>query len=390
MYKRFHHNNQRRRSGFRRPLNNAATTIDQYIKKAESQGPVEEIEVKGSFEDFGLNPIILKNISKAGYTHPTNIQSQAIGKIIEGKDLVAISNTGTGKTAAFILPIIEKCISDKRLMCLVLVPTRELAIQVVEETKKYTGGTNVSSVSVYGGVGIYGQIQALKRYPNIVVATPGRLKDISKRNGIDLRNFEIVVLDEVDRMLDIGFLPDIRMILSQLSPNRQSLFFSATVSRQIEQIIADFSKNPVKIVTKSTEAAKLVDQDIVKFNKDNKFERLVTLLNKPENNRVILFVRTKRGADELGRKLYNARVKSDVIHGNKNQYLRSRAVSNLKTMSQHVLVATDVAARGIDIPKVDLVVNYDEPATREDYIHRIGRTGRAGSKGRALTFVPEK
>lgn len=357
-----------------------------YVRAAENK--TEEVEeVTSNFSDFNLNPTVLANIKSMGYNKPTPVQDKAMRAILEGKDVVAIANTGTGKTGGFLLPTLTKLADNKRLMALVLVPTRELAAQVVEECNKYARGLGIRAVSIVGGVNMYGQIQDLKRNPQVVVATPGRLKDLAKRNTVDLRMFEIVILDEVDRMVDIGFLPDVKILVAQLGQPRQSLFFSATITPAIQEVLGQFSKDPVVITTKKTETASLIDQDVVTYDKENKFDKLVSLLDLKENFKVILFTRTKRGADELGRNLYKSRVRAEIIHGNKTQGARMRALDNFKRDRAQVLVATDVAARGIDIPRVDLVVNYDEPATYADYVHRIGRTGRAGKTGRALTFV---
>lgn len=372
----------------RKPSHSASIDPRAYVMKA---APVTEAEVftpKHSFADFKLDHKILTNITKSGYTNPTPIQDEAIEPILEGSDVVAIANTGTGKTATFLLPTLTKIMRDRRERALVMVPTRELAIQVREELEKFAQGTGIRSLLVMGGSNIVSQMKGLKSNPSFVIATPGRLKDLINRNAINLSSFRTVVLDEVDRMVDIGFLPDVRFIVGKLASPRQSLFFSATMTNDIRSVLQTFTQNPVNISVKKTETALTVDQDIVRVERGKeKLWKLVELAEVREYLKILVFVRTKRGADQLAKELTYERFRVAAIHGNKAQGARNRALSDFKTSKVQLLVATDVAARGIDIPNVNLVVNYDEPATYEDYVHRIGRTGRAGKTGKALTFV---
>ncbi len=381
------------RRGFghaRRPFGAKAAPLapQKYVQKAEEVAPEAPFIPVHSFADFNLGTQILKNLEVKGYKQPTPIQDQVILPIIEGKDVVAIANTGTGKTAAFLLPVIQKMIGNPHLKALVLVPTRELAVQVEEECYAFAKNMNIKSMIAIGGAGISKQIYDLRRNPQFLIATPGRLKDLIQRNAVNLSQFKIVILDEVDRMVDVGFLPDVRFIVGKLAQPRQSLFFSATVTPEIESIINSFAKDAVKISVRKTETAKTVDQDIVKVKSlKEKLWKLYELARDKEHSKMLVFVRTKHGADQISRELDREGFFVSAIHGNKSQYQRTRAISDFKQGRVRVLVATDIAARGIDIPDISLVVNFDEPATYADYVHRIGRTGRAGKKGRALTFI---
>ena len=377
--------------GFKRnrPAHSAQIDPRAYVLKAAPQTEVkEEFIPKHQFSDFPMSPRLLQNVTAHGYKTPTPIQDEAMSSVFEGKDVVAIANTGTGKTAAFLLPIIEKLLNKHDEKALIMVPTRELAMQVEDELFAFTRGINVRSLLAIGGTNIMRQIHGLKTNPRIVIATPGRLKDLIERNLINLSQFRTVVLDEVDRMVDIGFLPDVRFIVSKLATPRQSLFFSATITPEIRSVLQTFAPSPVNISVKKTETQLLVDQDVVRVDSGkDKLWKLVEIAENRDYTKILVFVRTKRGADQLAKELDYERFRVAAIHGNKAQGARTRALADFKQSRVQILVATDVAARGIDIPDVNLVVNFDEPSTYEDYVHRIGRTGRAGKTGKALTFL---
>lgn len=356
--------------------------------RAKPSAPVEAIVIKNSFADFNLSEVIQSNLKFRGYNTPTQIQDQAIGAILEGKDLIGIANTGTGKTAAFILPMLEKVYKDKSQKVLIVTPTRELAIQIESEIKNFSGGMRIAYTTCVGGMPIYQQIRSLKNTnPSFVIGTPGRIKDLVKRGLIRLHNFSNVVLDEVDRMLDMGFIDDISFFLGELPADRQSLFFSATMPPRIKQLIETYSKDPVVVKTDTQQVAVNVEQGVIKATKETKFGKLKDLLNEVEASKVLIFSETKRDVDRLSNDLNNHGFRNESIHGDKRQGQRQKALDNFKSDRVKVLIATDVAARGLDIKGVTHVINYTVPQTFEDYIHRIGRTGRAEAKGIALTFV---
>ena len=301
--------------------------------------------------------------------------------------MVGIANTGTGKTAAFLIPLINKVMKNPRESILIMVPTRELAIQIDEELKGFTRGLKIFSVVCVGGASMSYQIKNLRYQNNFIIGTPGRLKDLVEQKYLQLAEFKTVVLDEADRMLDMGFINDMRFMMSKMSKDRHTLFFSATMSREIEMLIKDFLKEPVSISVKTGDTAKNVDQDIVKLSGKNKIDVLHGLLNGREFTKVLVFGRTKHGVEKLSQVLAQRGLKAESIHGNKNLSKRQRALTMFKDGHTQVLVATDVAARGLDISDVSHVINFDLPSTYEDYIHRIGRTGRGSKKGKALTFV---
>jgi len=352
-----------------------------------SDKPLEEFTPTHSFSDFQIHSILKQNIVFKRYKVLTPIQDVAILPILEGKDVCGIANTGTGKTAAFLIPLIDKVLKNDREKVLVITPTRELAIQVEQELRELARGTRIESVICIGGVGIGGQIQRLRRKPNFVVGTPGRLKDLENRRNLDFNSFRSIVLDEVDRMLDMGFIVDVSYIVSKLSRERHSLFFSATLPEKVQRIMRDFSRNPLVISLKSQPTPGNVNQDIVKLNGRQKIDVLDELLTNREFEKVLVFGRTKRGIDRVASDLIKRRVTVATIHGNKSQGQRQKALEMFKNSKVQVLLATDIASRGLDIKDVTHVINYDLPETYEDYIHRIGRTGRANKKGSALTFV---
>lgn len=377
---------QNRSSGRYFRLKNSGFDINRCINKAESIS-IDKYVAKNSFQSFQIHETIKQNIVKKGYTDPMPIQDQAIPELLTGRDLIGIANTGMGKTAAFLIPLLNKTVQDRNQKTLIVTPTRELAVQIQSELITLSTGLGIWSVSCIGGMNIGRQISDLRRSHNFIIGTPGRLKDLSNRRSLYLTNYNNVVVDEVDRMFDIGFARDIKMLLDQLPKQRQSMFFSATISNQVETLVNSYSNNPIRISVKTRDTASSVNQDVVRVQGRQKFEVLHDLLNKEEFTKILIFGKTKHGVQRLANDLEDRGFKTEAIHGNKTQNQRQRALQSFKQGRVQVLVATDVAARGIDIPDVTHVINYDLPQTYEDYIHRIGRTGRANKLGTALTFV---
>lgn len=386
----------RRNSGSGRNFNRGSQNRHQgenihpsrYVNKAEEQISEETYIIKNNFSDFPIDLRLKENITSHGYDKPTPIQDETIPLILNGRDVVGIANTGTGKTAAFLIPLLNKIINNPSERVLIIVPTRELAVQIDDELLAFAKGLAVRSLLCIGGASINRQIFILRQNPHIIIGTPGRLNDLLKRQALNLSFFKNIVLDEVDRMVDIGFIQDIKYIISLLSRARQSLFFSATVSNEINGIIQKFLTNPVTISVKRKETAKGIDQDVIKVSdKNQKVAKLMELLRQEDFQKVLIFGRTKWGVERLSKTLYQNGFSAGSIHGNKTQNQRLRVLSEFKDDRLKVLVATDVAARGLDIPDVSHVINFDEPSTYTDYIHRIGRTGRANKAGKALTFV---
>ncbi len=370
-----------------RPGQGQFRDVSKFINRATPISEAKPYIAKNAFADFSIDERLKKNVLSAGYDHPTPIQDQAIPCVLEGRDIVGIANTGTGKTAAFVIPLLDKIVKDNRQNVLILAPTRELAIQINQELMRFAFGLRIFSVCAVGGMPIYRQISDLRRNYNFVIGTPGRIKDLVKRNCLRLNSFQTVVLDESDRMLDMGFIPDMRFLMSAMPKDRQTLFFSATLSSDIKSIINEFLNDPVSISVKTGDTARSVDQDVVYVKNAPKLDLLHDLLIQPEFNKVLIFGRTKHGVERLSELLLDRGFKAESIHGNKNHSQRQRALIQFKENRSQILVATDVAARGLDIPNVSHVINYELPATYEDYIHRIGRTGRAGKTGKALTFI---
>lgn len=359
-----------------------------YVNAAVEPAAEKPYINQNQFADFGLSDQLMANIQQRNYTTPTPIQDQAIPALMGGRDVVGIANTGTGKTAAFLLPLIHKIDADPTQGALILAPTRELAVQILEEFRALAAGTRLSVTLCIGGANINSQISRLRENPHFVIGTPGRLKDLIQRNAFKTDLFTNIVLDEVDRMLDIGFRRDIDFLINHLPAPRQSAFFSATINRDTEQIMQRFLDNPVRITVKSRETGLNIHQDIVKVTVgQNKFDVLHGLLDQQEFEKVIVFGRTKHGINKLEEQLSKRGLLVTSIHGNKSQNARQRALTDFKRGKVKALLATDVAARGIDIDGVTHVINFDEPQTYDDYVHRIGRTGRAGKLGKALTFV---
>jgi len=342
---------------------------------------------KHSFADFAIDERVKSNITRKGFTTPTAIQDQAIPYILEGRDIVGIANTGTGKTGAFLIPLLDKVVKDRNQRVIIIVPTRELAQQVEDEFRAFSAGSGFGSVCAVGGTSISPQIRAMRGDPIFVVGTPGRLKDLMERRVLDLSRFSTVVLDEADRMLDMGFIHDMKFILSHMPTPRHTLFFSATLSREIEALISSFLNDPVRVSVKTGDTAASVHQDIVRVDGKQKIDVLHDLVSQPEFTKVLVFGRTKHGVEKLSKTLQQRGIAAESIHGNKSQSKRQRALDEFKRDRVRVLVATDVAARGIDVADVSHVINFDLPTSYEDYVHRIGRTGRAGKRGKALTFV---
>lgn len=346
------------------------------------------IHVTHTFADFGLHTTLLTNIKEKGYTTPTPIQDRAIPAIMSGSDVIGTAQTGTGKTAAFLLPLLHKIALDRNQRALIIAPTRELAYQIHMELRELSRGLSIRSAMLIGGANEWRQKNDLKLDPHVVVATPGRLKDFIQSRHIRLSGFRNVVLDEADRMVDIGFINDIKYFISLLPTDRLSLFFSATISGRVNEVLTAFVKNPVTVSVKTADAATTIRQDVVHVpSKDAKVEMLHDLLLKKEFEKVLIFGRTKWGVQRLSDELVRRGFQCEAIHGNKRQNQRQRTLDQFINNRIQILLATDVASRGLDIPDVTHVINYDLPETMEDYIHRIGRTGRANKSGIALTFV---
>ncbi|GIL05139.1 DEAD/DEAH box helicase [Betaproteobacteria bacterium PRO7] len=350
--------------------------------------------MSSDFQSLGLAPELVRAVADEGYTQPTPIQSQAIPLILAGRDLLAAAQTGTGKTAGFTLPILQRLAAHahkpapKTVRVLVLTPTRELAAQVEEAVRTYGKHLRVSSAVVFGGVGIVPQIAALKRGVDILVATPGRLLDHVGQRTVDLSKVEVLVLDEADRMLDMGFIHDIKRVLAQLPKRRQNLLFSATFSDEIRALAHGLLHDPATVeVARRNEASALVTQVMHPVSKERKRELLRDLIAQGDWRQVLVFTRMKHGANRLAEQLNKDGLEAAAIHGNKSQGARTRALAGFKDGSVRVLVATDIAARGLDIEQLPHVVNYELPNVPEDYVHRIGRTGRAGSPGHAVSLV---
>lgn len=363
---------------------------EKYVRKATLEvAPILEHKVPVTpFAEMNLSPKMKQNIAEHGYANPMPIQNGTIPHILDGKDVVGIANTGTGKTGAFLIPLLEKISKREIRRTIIIVPTRELAQQIFDEFKFLAHGLNVFATVCIGGASMHFQMRNLRRNPQVVIGTPGRLKDFVNQNVLNLSGFDSVVLDEVDRMMDMGFIHDITFLLSKLQEKRQSLFFSATITKEVEQTIRRFSKDPTTVSVKTHETSDFVEQDILVVKPgENKIQKLVELLEKEELEKVLIFGRTKRGVEKLTKELYHKEFKAESIHGDKPQRKREQAIRLFKDGVVDILVATDVAARGIDIEGITHVINFDEPATYEDYTHRIGRTGRAHKKGYAYTFV---
>jgi ATP-dependent RNA helicase RhlE len=346
-----------------------------------------------SFESLGLTPALVRALAERSYTTPTPIQAQAIPLVLAGNDLLGGAQTGTGKTAAFVVPMLQilnetKTNTSRRPRALILVPTRELAVQVHESIRTYSKYQRMNTTVIYGGAGMNPQMDALRRGVDILVATPGRLIDHIERRTADLSGVEILVLDEADRMLDMGFLPAIKRILNKLPSQRQTLLFSATFEDEIKKLALEFMRNPkeIQIAARNT-VAETVSHVVHPVDGNRKKDLLIDILSKRYKDQILVFGKTKHGCNRLAEQIEKSGISTVAIHGNKSQAQRLKALRDFKSGTARVLVATDVAARGLDIPQLPVVINYDLPMVAEDYIHRIGRTGRAGATGEAISLV---
>lgn len=362
--------------------------INIFVKKSADVLSTESFVPRNSFANFDICEALKQNIESRGYNHPTPIQDQAIEPILQGQDLIGLANTGTGKTAAFLIPLINKIFKDRSQKVLIIAPTRELATQINEELRSFAHDMKIYSALIIGGASMNRQIQDIRRNSNFVIATPGRLKDLLQRRILSLNTFTTFVLDEVDLMVDIGFINEIKYFISLLPQIRQSLFFSATIPPKVHEILQPFVRNPVTVSVKVQNTPENIDQDIVRIiNREKKVDQLHDLLIQEGFNKVLIFGRTKHGIEKLNKQLTFRGFKVGAIHGNKTQNHRQRILESFKRSEIKILLATDLAARGLDIENVTHVINYDLPETYDDYVHRIGRTGRADKKGIALTFV---
>lgn len=385
-----------RSNGFRRNISRAerfgSRTFDPtHLVSQATPTSAEEKEYVAThkFEDLPINDELKKNILKKGYVSPTPIQDQTIHRILEGKDVIGVANTGTGKTAAFLIPLIDKVLKNRSIKILIVTPTRELAAQIKEELFEFARYLHIHSALVIGGVSPRPQLQDLRRDPNFVIGTPGRLKDhVLTHRALGLSKFNVVVLDEADRMVDMGFQEDIKFLISRTAQERQSLFFSATIGEKEKDVLRAFVKDPVTISVKTKDTLENITQEVVKtVDRSKKVDQLHDLLNQKNFDKVLIFGKTKWGVQRLSEELVKRGFKAGAIHGNRSQFQRQQILSKFKRDEIQILLATDVAARGLDIDDVSHVINFDMPATYEDYIHRIGRTGRAQKSGTALTFV---
>ncbi len=386
MYRKF--NNRRgggNRSGYRTIKSFNPTAL---VNAPQEKYEIEEHVISHSFADFQISDQLKRNIIARGYKTPTPIQDKAIPFILDGRDLIGIANTGTGKTAAFLIPLIDKILKGRAQKVLIIAPTRELAAQISDECFAFSKGLGIYSALCIGGSNMQRQKSDLRRNPNFVIGTPGRIQDLLRVRCLNLFDFGSVVLDEADHMVDIGFIHDIRYIISLLPKVRQSLFFSATIDGKVKEVLGSFVQNPVTVSVKTGDTAQNIEQHTIKVpDRDKKIEQLHSLLIQKEFEKVLVFGRTKHGVQRLSNDLIKRGFKADAIHGNKNQNQRNRTLEKFKRSEIKILIATDVASRGLDIPNVSHVINYDLPESYEAYIHRIGRTGRVDKKGIALTFV---
>lgn len=384
----FTHNRQPQRGGGRGGRVQKTFDVSKFINK--NPAPIVEEEAfvpKHSFTEFGLDKKLAFTVTSAGLTSPSPIQDEIIPHILEGRDVIGLANTGTGKTAAFLIPLIDKTLREYARQTLILTPTRELAIQIEVELKKLSAGFKLYSTTCVGGTNIRPQIMGLKRKNHFIIGTPGRVMDLIDRGALRPSSITTVVLDEADRMLDMGFILDMRKILSGIRKDRETLFFSATMSDDIKKLVNDFLNDPVVISVKKQDITNSVLQDVIHYGHSNKFEVLTNLLADPSMKRVLVFGAMKHSVEKLSQQLVAHGVTAESIHGNKSHPQRQRSLKRFKDGHARVLVATDVAARGIHVDNVTHVVNYDLPSTYEDYVHRIGRTGRGKERGKAITFV---
>lgn len=385
--------NRRTNYGSRRPAQNRNKNRKQYIHPAKFIKPAKPTQVETyvpthTFADFDIHPLLKENIQAKGYITPSPIQDQAIVPALAGKDVIGIANTGTGKTAAFAIPVLHRLMNDRNSRAIILAPTRELAQQIEDECKSFARRSGLDGVVLIGGSPMGAQLRGLRNKPNVVIGTPGRIKDHLERGSLDLSRFNMVVLDEVDRMVDMGFINDIRSILGRVAEKRQSLFFSATIDAKINTLIQSFMSSPATVSVKQGDTSDNVEQNIVQYNSTGeKLGMLHDLLIGATVKKALVFDDTQRSVEKLSKELVSRGFKAGAIHGGKTQGHRQRALNHFRDSNITILVATDVAARGIDVSDITHVINYSTPASYDDYIHRIGRAGRAGKTGNALTFV---
>lgn len=363
-------------------------TYQMYIKPAKVVAPEAAFVPSQTFEEMPIHGHIKQALQRKGYVNPSPIQDKAIGHLLEGKDVLGIANTGTGKTAAFLIPLVHKVLENPNQKVLIMAPTRELAQQIDGELKDLIIGTKLYSTLVVGGMPIGRQIHQLGRSNHFVIGTPGRVKDVADRGVIKFTEYTTIVLDEMDMMLDMGFVDEIKDVLAQMPKDKHSLFFSATMEKRIENLAKDLLVDPVHISVVTGKTTDNVEQDIVRVPRgSDKMEVLLELIAKDGFEKVLIFDRTKAGVDRIDQELYRAGYKTASIHGDKRQSARQRSLDMFKQNRVKFLIATNVAARGLDIPNVSHVINFDTPENYDDYVHRIGRTGRNGQKGYSFTFV---
>lgn len=380
-----HHSNGRKKGSER------VSTInpDDLIRKA-SVIEEEEYIPPYKYNEIQLDGRLKSALAQKGFVYPTQIQAESIQPLLEGRDIVGIANTGTGKTGAFLIPVIHRLLTEKKsFQTLIVLPTRELALQVDHEFRSLTRGMGLYASTFIGGTNVGRDVQKLKRYNHVIIGTPGRLIDMMDQRALNLTNFSVLVLDEFDRMLDMGFIRDIQFIIDSMKKRRQTMLFSATMDKKQNGLINDMLTDPLRVsVSSGTASSDRINQDIIKVPAGKeKFEMLTELISGKDFNKVLLFAETKRMADRISFKLNRSGFASDMIHGNKSQNYRVTALNKFKTGKIQVLVATDVAARGIDVSDVTHVINFQLPRTIDSYIHRVGRTGRAGKTGQAYTFI---
>ena len=385
-------NNNRRGQGQRRGNAQRGKYIDpaKFTHKA-SPAEAKSYEPTHAFSDFALHEALTRNLANKGFVQPTPIQDQAIPLGLEGKNIIGIANTGTGKTAAFSIPLLHRLLTDPHSKAIIIAPTRELAQQVQEEILAMAAGCNMHTALLIGGSSMPRQLRALKQGPRIIIGTPGRIKDHLNRKSLRLNHFDVAVLDEVDRMLDMGFVNDMRIILGELPISRQSFFFSATLDERVKSLIDTFSPDITTVEISTNTSSDNVHQSVVSFaHNSEKIDKLHNLLITDGVEKVLVFDDTKRNVDQLSKELVSRGFVADSIHGGKSQGQRQRSLRKFKSNDINLLVATDVAARGIDVDGISHVINYSIPQTYEDYIHRVGRAGRAGNVGHAFTFVKKQ
>ncbi|MCB0397709.1 MAG: DEAD/DEAH box helicase [Flavobacteriales bacterium] len=373
--------------------NDSSPNPERFIHKAIANTPVSEAPQKRRFADLDIDQGLKDRILKKGYEFLTEIQDQTIEYLSTGNDVMGIANTGSGKTAAFLIPVIQQLLtSNKSFKTLVLVPTRELALQVEEECRSLSQGTGIFCTSLIGGTSVSRDLGRLKKTNHIVVGTPGRVTDLIQRGALKPSEFSTFILDEFDRMLDMGFVNDVMRIADQMTDRKQTILFSATINAGQGMLIKRLLKSPKEVkVSSGTHSAAHIEQEVLKIQEgEDKFRILLNMIRQKEFSKVLVFAETKRGVSKLSVKLSKSGIRADEIHGNKTQAYRERALNKFKTGKLQVLVATDVAARGIDVNDITHVINYQAPRTMDSYIHRIGRTGRAGKTGKAITLIDQE